>query len=252
MKEVVREVDWECDVYENFYTENQGSYQAAIKGTNWVFEHVDRAIFLEDDDVPSISFFYYCQHLLYFYENDDRVGIISGNNFITEYEMDIKNSYFFSKYPNLWGWATWKKTWDLVDFNLTTWPLVHSESTLKAIFCKWHEHHYWENLFNDMYKGNKRKNWDLILSLYMFINNKLTVVPKVNLVKNIGFGEDATNCKNISKLQNIDEKEILLPLTHASHIVANYKYDEFISNASNSRGLARYLKKLMLIKINNK
>lgn len=104
-REVVSNIDWDCDVHRLYYDENLGMYESGIRARKYIFNRVDRCIFLEDDLVPSISFFRYCEELLERYKDDKRIHRICGTNSLVTYEGPTTD-YFFSKEGSIWGFAT--------------------------------------------------------------------------------------------------------------------------------------------------
>ena len=111
VKKIFREINWKCKVYKDYAKENLGLKRRVVTGLNWVFKKVDKAIILEDDCYPTDNFFTFCESMLNFYKDNKKVLAITGNNFQTA-PIDNK-SYYFSKYSHIWGWATWRSTWDL-------------------------------------------------------------------------------------------------------------------------------------------
>ncbi|WP_317189876.1 hypothetical protein [Mycobacterium avium] len=120
---IIDEVDWDCEIERDFADTNMGTCPRISSGITRAFELVDKAVILEDDCVPSPSFFEYCADLLDRYENDERVMMISGNNHLFGH-ADITDSYYFSRYPHVWGWATWKRAWAKYDVKMTHWPEI--------------------------------------------------------------------------------------------------------------------------------
>lgn len=225
---IIEDIDWECELHTNFSDNNKGSFKSTSEGIQWVFEHVERAIILEDDCVPSGSFFKFCHELLDYYQNDTRVSIISGNNF-QKGNNELKDSYYFSRYTHIWGWATWKRTWDKVDFSMKYWPEYKKMNGLKSIFSKQKEIHYWEEMYQDMYEKKRKPHWDFLLTLSSFMNNTVSIMPNENLVSNIGFGPDASNCKTQSEIHFLEAREMTFPLKHPefmSRFVANDDFTE--------------------------
>ena len=215
VRTIVSDIDWSCKVYKNFSDNNKGSFKSTSEGISWVFQHVDRAIILEDDCIPSLSFFRFCHELLDYYENDTRVAMISGNNFQKGNNV-TKDSYYFSRYTHIWGWATWKRTWDKVDFSMSDWPEFRLVNGLKSSFCEQSAILYWDKICQDMYDKKSKLHWDFLLSLSTYMNNTLTILPNKNLVSNIGFGPDASNCKQKSDFHCLTAEEIDFPLKHPS------------------------------------
>lgn len=239
VRTIINQVDWDCQVYTNFSKINKGAYKSISDGITWVFQNVDRAIILEDDCIPNSSFFKYCHNLLDYYENDKRVAIISGNNFQltgnnTEY------SYYFSRYTHIWGWATWKRTWDQVDLSMKDWPEYRDMKGLHGVFSRWNERKYWYQFYQEMYEGKRKPHWDFKLLLSTFMNNNLSIIPNTNLVTNIGFGKDAANIKEKSDRHFLDANTIDLPLNHPPFLTSYIEADDFTERKIFSRGLYGY------------
>jgi hypothetical protein len=104
----------------------------------------------------------------------------------------IADSYTFSRYCNIWGWATWRRAWDFYDFKMSDWPEFYSQSSLKKMLKQKYEIGYWENKFDRTYHGLEN-TWDWQLQYSCFKHKGLAIEPSVNLVMNIGFREDATH-----------------------------------------------------------
>lgn len=246
VRSIVDDIDWECKVFTNFAESNKGSYKSTSEGITWVFEHVDRAIILEDDCIPHPSFFRFCHELLDYYENDERIALISGNNFqLTGNKTE--HSYYFSRYTHIWGFATWKRTWNQVDLKMQCWPEFKDMKGLQAIFRKNHEVKHWEMLFQGMYEGKIGPHWDYLLSLSSYMNHTLAILPNVNLVSNIGYGVDASNCKSKSRFQELNIEEIKFPLKHPKFICRYVDADNFTELNIFSRSKFTYLKSKIAI-----
>ena len=244
VRKIIAEVDWECDVYTNFSDLNKGSFKSAVEGITWVFEHVDRAVILQDDDIPHCSFFRFCKELLDYYENDYRVALISGNNFQLK-ENSSKDSYYFSRYTHIWGWATWRRTWEQIDFSMKEWPEYKRLNGLKSAFSRREQVDWWDKLYQEMYDKKRRPHWDYLLSLSSYMNNTLTIIPSVNLVSNVGFGEDSSNCKVKTDFHCIPSKEMQFPLKHPKYMARFVKADDYTEKTIFS---GTYNKWLRLIK----
>lgn len=215
-------LDWECRVERNFAETNMGSFPRNSSGLNWVFEQVEEAIILEDDCLPDLSFFPYCEELLVKYRDDSRVGLISGNNFLKMREGQQTPSYFFSRYAMTWGWASWRRIWQQVDFNMPYWPEFRDSGKLrKAVFTS-SEAKYWQSIYDAILERRMNNAWDYQLILACLRFNLLTIVPSVNLVSNVGFGPDATNCTDIGNLiSNVPVHGLKFPLAHPKKIRAS-------------------------------
>lgn len=215
VRAIFDEIDWECEVSRNFADVNMGSFKRNSSGLSWVFDLVEEAIILEDDCIPSLAFFPYCQELLNNYRHDSHIAVISGNNFGFPTVGSEGDSYFFSAYHFTWGWASWRRVWGKVDFSMSWWEPVEASRMLNSLFSKNEERKYWYKLFSDIYSGRLRNAWDYQLLLSNFKYSQLSVIPMHNLVSNMGFGAEATNCKELgSKLSNVKRQNLQFPLKH--------------------------------------
>ena len=104
-------IDWECEVHRAYQTKNQGCDPSEYLSQKWAFSMVDKCIVLEDDDVPSQSFFPFCKEMLDRYEHDERIAMIAGFN-EDEVSADCEDSYFFTSVFSIWGWASWRRVVD--------------------------------------------------------------------------------------------------------------------------------------------
>ncbi|MBM4126892.1 MAG: glycosyltransferase family 2 protein [Nitrospira sp.] len=243
---IIDRVDWDCEVLRNYSDRNLGCKRRVSGGIDWVFEQVEEAIILEDDCLPDPTFFRFCQEMLERYRHDARVGMISGNNFFLG-KFAIAESYYFSRYTHIWGWATWRNRWQgMYDVDMTDWPRVRDEDELKAWVGQ--EAHYWAESFEKTYRGHI-DTWDHQWSFCNFAHRRLSVMPAVNLISNIGFGVEATHTIGIGPLANLPTMPIRFPLTHPHnlqrHQVAdaiNYKHTH-----SSTRLWRRILGRIKLI-----
>ena len=226
---VEKNIDWKCELYKNYSDANKGSYKCTSGGISWVFDHVEEAIILEDDCLPGVSFFRFCSELLERYRLNKKVSLISGNNFLPGMK-NYEYSYYFSRYSLIWGWATWKRTWNLIDFDMKGWPEFRDSGGLKNIFEKDEAIYYWGSIFEGMYTKKRGPHWDYKLTLSTFMNNTLGIVPLANLVSNIGAGPDGTNCKVATRDHNLPVHDISFPLKHPSCIYRLNWADEYTEN----------------------
>lgn len=226
-RRIVEQVDWECEVKTLFQEQNLGCGVAPSRAISWLFEHEETGIILEDDCIPSKSFFWFCQELLEKYKHDTRVMHISGNNYLDGWRRDSDYSYYFSDKVNSWGWATWRRAWQLYDFHLGTFPELKQKGYLNGIFLNKLEEKYrlskLEETFENIQKGDV---WDYQWEFTVYSNSGLCIVPEVNLVRNIGFGEDATHTFNLhDKKAKVYEEEIAFPLRHPKFVIRDVESD---------------------------
>ncbi len=193
VKQIVSQIDWECDVQTLFREENLGCKQAVSSAINWFFEQVEAGIILEDDCLPNQSFFSYAQTLLEKYRNDDRIMIISGDNF----QAGLKRgnaSYYFSRYPHIWGWATWRRAWQKYDITMSGFPTFKNQNQIENLFTSAAEQNFWMHNFEEVFQ-NKVDTWDFQWVYAIYSHDGLCIMPNVNLISNIGFNHEATHTK---------------------------------------------------------
>jgi hypothetical protein len=130
-RQIATAADWPCQVYTLFRNENLGCRRAVSSGIDWFFEHEEEGIILEDDCVPSADFFRFCSELLARFKSEKRVMAICGSCY-TKSTFDMPESYYFSYYPDMWGWATWRRAWRLYDRDLSRWPEFKQAGRLRA------------------------------------------------------------------------------------------------------------------------
>lgn len=188
---VLEHVDWPCEVKTLLRDENLGVKRAVGGAIDWFFEQEEHGIILEDDCLPDQSFFPYCEELLDRYRDDQRVWQIGGNCYLKD--RPESPSYFFSKYPHIWGWATWRDRWQ--NFSTTTDDFEAEFTSFSDIFTSEKERDHWHRHYRDYFDG-KWDSWAYGWTWTVWKNHGLATYPTVNLVKNIGFGDEAVHTKS--------------------------------------------------------
>jgi hypothetical protein len=212
VRSILEGVDWPCKVQKNYSDINMGCKRRVSSGLDWVFGEVEEAIILEDDCLPDASFFPFCEELLNRYRHDERVGHISGINFQFGYRRS-QESYYFSRYAHVWGWATWRRAWQDYDVDIKDWPLVKTEGKLNDIFGNERMAKYWEIIFNQVHDG-LIDSWAYSWTFCNLLNSRLSVTPHINLVSNIGFGGQATHTTQKNCMAEIPTSQMQFPLQH--------------------------------------
>lgn len=191
VREIVSLVDWPCSVKTLFRDENLGCKSAVSEGISWFFQCETEGIILEDDCLPHPDFFNFCEELLCCYADDERVALITGNNFQHGLNRGYA-TYYFSRYAHIWGWATWRRAWQLADMNMRFWPTWKRSSDWLAFWKDSVARKYWEGIFDKAYAGGI-DTWDYPWLASVWYRQGLTATPNINLVSNIGFDSDATH-----------------------------------------------------------
>lgn len=229
VRAIFDEINWECEVSRKFSDTNLGSFRSNSSGLNWVFDTVEEAIVIEDDCVPSLSFFRYCAELLERYRDDDRVGVISGYNLGYPLPGGANDSYFFSAYALTWAWASWRRVWKQVDLDMSWWNKDAGKDTLRAIFPRPAEWQYWHELYERIHNKQMKNGWDYQLILSSFRHGQCCIIPRINLVSNIGFGPDGTNVTDESSvMHDFPRGEMAFPLAHPTKVARSAAIDHAI------------------------
>ena len=227
-RKVIEQVDWDCDLATNFADTNLGCKQRITSGLDWVFERVDRAIVLEDDCLPNMSFFAFCDDLLERFARDPRIMSISGDNFLRGRRRS-SDSYYFSVFFHCWGWATWRRAWSCYDGEMRQWPAIREGGWLSDVLGNRGGVRYWTRLFNLTYQG-KVDSWAYAFLFSCWANSALAVHPSTNLVSNIGFAETATHTLSVGPLSNLPTRTVTFPLRHPKWVIADVDADRLTQN----------------------
>ncbi len=215
-------IDWDCEVKTLFRDENLGCGLGVSKAISWFFEQVDQGIILEDDCLPSLSFFSFCSEMLKKYESDNRIMMVSGFNPIGKWQAEYVD-YFFSD-GWIWGWATWRRAWLLNDF------------TLSLYFAN-NDNNYYKNLLEsrligsieifDQFRLGRTDTWDYQWYFARIINNGMAITPSLNLIENIGFDENATHTKWVfHPFKDVRAYELKFPLKENEFMIVDKEFKE--------------------------
>ena len=216
---VMSNIDWECEVKTLFREQNLGCKYAVSGAITWFFENEEMGIILEDDCLPSQSFFWFCEKLLERYKDDMRIAMIAGTSYLFN-EIESDDDYFFSKYMSIWGWATWRYSWNRYDIKMLDWPKVKNNDLLDSIF-------FWDNNVKEIffnyyemaYKG-EIDTWDFQWVYKCAVESGYCITPYKNLVSNLGFEgtRDSTNSPFINmertEINSTEKLKVTLPMVH--------------------------------------
>ena len=202
-------IDWPCEVNTLFREQNLGCGLGVSSAISWFFGHEERGVILEDDIIPDPSFFPFCVELLDRYADDSRVFAISGCNFVPPEGLSSTGAYRFTQVPHIWGWATWRRSWDEYQLDIAGWrqrlPIhklwARSGKRLTATV-------FWTGTF-ELLARKQVDTWDGQLVLASMAANQWTATSNVNLVENLGFGADATH--TLDEVDTLEVKPIAVP-----------------------------------------
>lgn len=223
---VAEEIDWPAEVATDFAPLNLGLRRRMASAISWALGTEDRVIVLEDDCLPDPSFFRFCTELLERYADDPRVGVITGDNFQPK-GFDCGASYYFSRYPHCWGWATWRRAWDLYDDDMSDWPVTRESTWLERLFPHPLEALYWKGIFDGTFNG-KIQSWAYRWTYSCWRQEMLTATPLYNLVTNIGIGAAASNTRDAERGKHgLAAQALSFPLVHPTDVVRNILADGY-------------------------
>jgi hypothetical protein len=242
-RKIVERVDWPCEVKCLFQEQNLNCGKAPSTAMSWLFKHEEEGIILEDDCLPSQSFFRYCQELLAKYRDDSRIMHIGGNNFLGGWQNDPDHSYYFSRSGHIWGWATWRRAWQTFDIDIRLYEQLKKNGFFENFFLNRLEKVYRIRKFEKTVE--KRGNvdwWDYQWDFARFVNSGLAIVPNKNLVRNLGFGQNATHTVNGTKgMMSLQAEEMEFPLKHPSFVIRDF--------ISDKKYFSRFIKDVVLSKL---
>jgi hypothetical protein len=213
-----------CEVRTLFRERNLGCKLAVSQAITWFFDQVEEGIVMEDDCVAHPSFFRYAAELLERYRDDERVLMVSGDNFQpggprTPY------SYYFSRYTHIWGWASWRRAWRLYDHSMSAWPELRRGEWLLDVLGDRDAVKYWTRIFDDTH-GERNTSWGYRWMFAAFRHSGLSILPNVNLVSNIGFGADGTHTLTAEDPHAaLPVREMAFPLQHPPYMIQDRRAD---------------------------
>lgn len=236
---IEQEVDWQCELHQRYSTGNQGCQHGPANAISWIFESEEQAIIIEDDIVADFSFFLYCQEMLERYKYDTRVMTVSGYKKV--WDFPIKGDYFFSYFSPIWGWATWRRAWKYFDLTMRRWPYYKEQGLMQHMFWAGAVPSLTEE-FDRTFEG-KLDAWDYPWLFARLSNSGLGIVPRVNLITNVGFdSESATH--TYGKAPEFHMGSLDFPLNYEGNVIRNWKYDrEYERRFFKKKTFKRFIRK---------
>lgn len=221
-------VDWPCEVRTKYEQQNLNCGRGPHEAMNWFFENEEAGIILEDDCLPSLSFFSFCRELLERYKDDERIMMISGDNFLQGWKNDPDYSYFFSNFSLNWGWATWRRAWKLFDFTISRFPEIFRKKFFDRVFLNSLDRRFrLPKLIQTYHKREKLDWWDYQWQYALLTQSGYCIAPIENLIKNIGFDKNATHTKNAKDINaNMETSEMSFPLKHPDFVMHDAESDK--------------------------
>jgi hypothetical protein len=210
-----------------FEESNLGCKRGVSSATSWLFENEEMGIIIEDDTLPSIDFFWYCQEMLEKYKEDPRVFSITGCNLMNEWKSDLQD-YHFALFGSFWGWAGWKRVWELYDLEMSKWKESDIQKLIKNYLPTQHYRDLRRIEFDSLTEG-KNNTWDYQLCFLHYLNHAMSVVPSVNLIVNIGLNRnDAVHTTGESVFSDLKHHPVNRPFRHNPVMIPDMEYDDLV------------------------
>lgn len=230
---IAEDIDWECEVHKLYQEKNYGCDPSGYIAQKWAFSKVDRCIVLEDDCVPSQSFFPFCKELLEKYSFDERVNMICGMNNLEQ--IDSPYSYLFTETGSIWGWASWKRvadTWeekgDLLDDKYSMDKIRQYLDALgmdsARMLSTWKTERDSGVAHHETVKGTSQ-----------FSSHRLNIVPTKNMITNVGnTPEGSTHSmssldlipKGLRRIYTMQSYDIEFPLKHPKYMINDVEFQK--------------------------
>lgn len=188
---ILKAIDWECEIKTLFQNKNLGCCFGVSTAITWFFNNEEQGIILEDDIIAENSFFYYCDKLLNYYKDNEKIMHIAGDS-----PLDRKvgeASYYFATVQHCWGWASWRRAWKYYDSTMKSISFKDTKKTLKKRYKDFNIRDYWQRWF---FRTGDINTWDYQWTYCIISKDGICINPNVNLISNIGFGEDSTHTSN--------------------------------------------------------
>lgn len=222
---VLNNINWECEVKTRFLDEHLGCKHSLSSAILWFFSNEKQGIILEDDDVGNESFFRFCDEMLELYKDNPQISMVSGwsaLDFAPKAKASLKESYFFSKYNHIWGFASWARAWEKYELENENFEADFA----KIPFDSDDERKYWHRTFKSYYDG-EIDTWDYPMSFCNWKQGMLCIYPKENMIQNIGLNRaDAAHTTGESKFETMATYEMSFPLIHPKEIKRNVEIDK--------------------------
>lgn len=229
------EIDWDCEVYKLYEEKNCGVWTMINKGHEFVWSKVDACIFLEDDDIPTVTFFAFCKEMLEKYKDDTRIGMICGTNLLGVYD-ECPYDYFFTGSGSIWGVATWKRITESFDMSY-----INDEYEMKILKERLGKNRvFWKSILSYGRTGyfyNHIATDEFFYGMSRYANSQLRIVPKRNMVSNIGFTPDSVHSGTydiiphaLRKIFDLPRYEIKFPLKHPKYITDDLIFEKRVNS----------------------
>ena len=231
-RSIVSNIDWDCEVHRKFQERNYGCDPSEYISQKWAFSIVDKCIVLEDDDVPSQSFFTFCKEMLDRYEHDERIGMIAGFN--PEEKLDgYPSDYLFTSVFSIWGWASWRRVIDKWD---ASYAFLDDPNAMRQVEGIMRQRQLCRDTLRACYdhRASGKEYYETIFWASMLLNSALAIMPTRNLINNLGATDGSTHYtgslqtmpRRLRRLFTMKRFEFDAPLRHPRYIIEDVDFKE--------------------------
>lgn len=241
VRRIVFDIDWDCEVSYDISEQNLGIRSRFVSGLGWVFSQVDEVIVLEDDCLPSDSFFHFQEEMLARYRHTQEVGIVCGFNPLGD-SLEGQTSHYFSHYSSVWGWGTWKRVWETYDPDARAWLTKEGRQSVRERIDSKSARRFWKVNFDLVSRNTNYSTWDYQLIFDQFLHGRLNVYPNLSLVTNIGFDKDANHTLDENHpLAKVRKSNLDAAALERVEIIANTRFDKKLEKDLYDLSLVKYL-----------
>lgn len=221
---VLEGIDWPCEVETRFSKTKLGCKRAVSSALDWAFGRHEELIILEDDCVPNPSFFLFCDEMLGRYRHSSQVMQICGSNLLGLQQG--QQSYYFSRFGPIWGWASWRRAWQVYEVDLKMWPEVLQSGKLRQLCPEPFEAGWRREVLDEVHQG-RVDTWDYQWAFAKLARGGLNIIPACNLISNVGFGPQATHTRNADDPRaGLPTQELQPPWGHPDDVSAWREADQ--------------------------
>ena len=222
-------IDWECEVHRNYQEQNLGCMVAGYTSHQWAFSLADKCMVLEDDVLPSQSFFTFCKEMLDRYEHDERITMVAGFN-VDEETPDMPYDYFFTSAFSIWGWASWRRVVSQWDKEYTFLDDEFSMKQLKALIQQRGYRKEFIKMCRD-HRDSGKPQFESVFWATMLFNSGMAIMPAKNMINNIGASADSAHYSEFKTLPSrlrqlftMKRYDLTFPLHHPRYIIEDVGY----------------------------
>ena len=241
VRALVETIDWPCDVLTLYRPENMGLRQGVRGALNWFFEQEPYGIVLEDDCLPDPSFFPFCAELLERYAEEEQIMHIGGSNLTERFTKKLTDSYVFTRFSFVWGWASWRRAWTKMSINLDGLDTFAASTTAKSWLPSAWARYYMQDKFS-VTRAGKNNSWAYAWFYSILKSDGLCIVPTLNLVQNTGVGDTAaTHTKGKNALAELPAGQLTFPLQHPVNRMPDPKLEQLFFYDSQKKRLRLWI-----------